>query len=156
MKHAAVQKTDEMERVVELLGGPNVLGRKLKSRFDAHDLIKAGFPSQALLHLMSSLVLLKNEASFSAVVGISTRTIQRRKKTPSKLLDQNQSGRTWKFAEILALATEVFGSQIDAEQWMENPVLGLNNRRPIDLMATSAGVEMVEDILARLDFGVYV
>ena len=27
----------------------------------------------------------------------------------------------WKFAEVLAKATEVFGSQTDAEQWMERP-----------------------------------
>jgi putative toxin-antitoxin system antitoxin component (TIGR02293 family) len=38
----------------------------------------------------------------------------------------------WKFAEILAKATEVFGSQREAEQWMTRPATGLEQRRPID------------------------
>ena len=64
---------------------------------------------------------------------MSVRTYQRRKDTPSKPLSQEQSGRTWKFAEILAKATDVLGSQADAEQWLGRPAIGLDQRRPIDL-----------------------
>jgi hypothetical protein len=39
----------------------------------------------------------------------------------TKPLDLNESGRTWKFAEILVIATEVFGSQTEAEQWNGRP-----------------------------------
>ena len=76
--------------------------------------------------------------------------------TPLRPLRPEQSGRTWKFAEILAKATAVLGSQEEAEQWLERPAIGLNQRRPIDLLATPAGVEMIEDFLERLEFGVYV
>jgi uncharacterized protein (DUF2384 family) len=31
----------------------------------------------------------------------------------------------------------------------------LNQRRPIDLLATTAGVELVEEFLERLEYGVY-
>jgi putative toxin-antitoxin system antitoxin component (TIGR02293 family) len=88
-------------------------------------------------------------------VGMSLRTFQRKKDMPAKLLSQEQSGRTWKFAEILARATEVFGSQQEAEEWLERPAIGLEQRRPIDLLATPAGVELVEDLLVRIDYGVY-
>ena len=81
---------------------------------------------------------------------------QRRKDTPLRPFRPEQSGRTWKFAEILAKATAVLGSQEEAEQWLERPAIGLNQRRPIDLLATPAGVEMIEDFLERLEFGVYV
>lgn len=83
------------------------------------------------------------------------RTYQRRKDTPSKPLSQEQSGRTWKFAEILAKATDVLGSQAEAEQWLERPAIGLDQRRPIDLLSTPAGIELVEDYLERLEYGVY-
>lgn len=86
---------------------------------------------------------------------MSLRTFQRRKDAPDKPLSQEQSGRTWKFAEILAKATEVFGSQEEAEQWLERPAIGLDQRRPIDLLATPAGVELVEQYLTRLAYGVY-
>ena len=66
-----------------------------------------------------------------------------------------QSGRTWKLAEILAKATAVLGSKEDAEQWLEKPAIGLDQRKPMDLLATPAGVEMVEDYLGRLEYGVY-
>jgi putative toxin-antitoxin system antitoxin component (TIGR02293 family) len=56
---------------------------------------------------------------------------------------------------ILAKATEVFGSQAEAEAWMERPATGLEQRRPIDLLTTPAGVELVEDFLCRLAHGVY-
>jgi putative toxin-antitoxin system antitoxin component (TIGR02293 family) len=86
---------------------------------------------------------------------MSVRTFQRRKDMPAKLLSQEQSGRTWKFAEILAKATDVLGSQDEAEQWLERPAIGLDRRRPIDLLATPAGVELVEQHLTRLEYGVY-
>ena len=87
---------------------------------------------------------------------MSLRTFQRRKNTPAKPLNKEQSGRTWKFAEILAKATEVLGSQEEAEQWLERPAIGLNQRRPIDLLETPAGMELVEDYLMQLEYGVYV
>jgi putative toxin-antitoxin system antitoxin component (TIGR02293 family) len=86
---------------------------------------------------------------------MSVRTFQRRKGAPAKLLSQEQSGRTWKFAEILARATAVFGAQRQAEQWLERPAIGLDRHRPIDLLATPAGMQLVEDYLTRIEYGVY-
>jgi putative toxin-antitoxin system antitoxin component (TIGR02293 family) len=37
----------------------------------------------------------------------------------------------------------------------ERPAIGLDQRRPIDLLATPAGAKIVEDFLDRLEFGVY-
>jgi putative toxin-antitoxin system antitoxin component (TIGR02293 family) len=62
---------------------------------------------------------------------------------------------TGKFAEILARATTLFGSQAAAEQWLEQPATGLDQRRPIDLVTTPAGLELVEDFLGRIEYGVY-
>jgi putative toxin-antitoxin system antitoxin component (TIGR02293 family) len=61
---------------------------------------------------------------------------------------------TWKFAELLARATTVFGSQAAAQQWLEQPATDLDQRRPIDLMTTPAGPELVEDCLGRIKYGV--
>ena len=57
--------------------------------------------------------------------------------------------------EILAKASAVFGSKQEAQQWLERPATGLNQRRPIDLLATFAGVALVEDFLTRLEYGTY-
>jgi putative toxin-antitoxin system antitoxin component (TIGR02293 family) len=62
---------------------------------------------------------------------------------------------TGKLAEILAKATLIFGSLEQAEQWLERPATGLDQRKPIDLLETPAGVKLVEDFLTRLEHGVY-
>lgn len=145
----------DLQKVADLLGGARVLSRRVTSALDAHELLLHGLPTSALDYLVGRLVFIHKAESLEKAVGMSVRTYQRRKDTPLKPLSQEQSGRTWKFAEILAKATDVLGSQAEAEQWLERTAIGLDQRRPIDLLATPAGVELVEDYLERLEYGVY-
>ncbi|MER9237544.1 DUF2384 domain-containing protein [Mesorhizobium sp. M0074] len=154
-KAAPAAKNNELQKVAKLLGGSRILARRLSSALDAHELLLHGLPASALDHLIGQLVFIQKTDSLGKAVGMSLRTYQRRKDAPSKPLSQDQSGRTWKFAEILSKATDVFGSQAEAEQWLERPAIGLDQRRPIDLLATPAGIELVEDYLERLEYGVY-
>jgi putative toxin-antitoxin system antitoxin component (TIGR02293 family) len=57
--------------------------------------------------------------------------------------------------EILMRAISVFGSRTAAERWLAQPPTGLDQRRPIDLLTTPAGAELVEDFLGRIEYGVY-
>jgi putative toxin-antitoxin system antitoxin component (TIGR02293 family) len=145
----------ELRRIIALLGGDRVLDHPPESPIEVHDMLLHGLPGKALTHLVDSVVVLRKAASLEKAVGISLRTFQRRKDAPGKPLSLEQSSRTWKFADILARATAVLGSQEDAEQWLERPAIGLDQRRPIDLLATSAGTQIVEDFLQRLEYGVY-
>ena len=146
----------QVEEVVDVLGGSKVFKTRPAGPLDAHDLLLQGLPGAALTHLIDSFALLKDPATLEKAVGISRRTVQRRKSAPVKLLSREQSGRAWKFAEILAKATAVLGSRKEAERWLEREAIGLDRRRPIDLLATTAGVEIVESHLERLEYGVYV
>ena len=145
----------ELQKIEALLGGSRILVRRLTNALDAHELLLHGLPAAALDHLVGNLVVIGKNETLEKAVGMSLRTWQRRKDTPSKPLSQEQSGRAWKFAEILAKATDIFGSQAEAEQWLERPAVGLDQRRPIDLLGTPAGIELVEDHLDRLEYGVY-
>jgi putative toxin-antitoxin system antitoxin component (TIGR02293 family) len=144
----------ELAKVAELLGGQQILRRPLRDQLEAHELLVRGLPGKALAHFVDNLVVLRWDDSFAKAVGMSLRTYQRHSLEGTKL-NQEQSGRTWKLAEIIAKATEVFGSRKDAEEWLERPAIGLNQRRPIDLLASPAGVEMVENFLDQVDYGVY-
>jgi putative toxin-antitoxin system antitoxin component (TIGR02293 family) len=145
----------ELQRVADLLGGIRLLGYKLTNALDVHEMLGRGLPGAALSHLINGLVTPHDPASLEKAVGMSLRTFQRRKRASAKPLSREQSGRTWKFAEILAKATSVLGSQEEAEQWLERPAIGLDQRRPIDLLTTPPGVMLVEDFLERLEYGVY-
>lgn len=74
---------------------------------------------------------------------------------PKKPLSVKESGGLPKPIEILARATEVFGSPEEAKRWLEQPALGLDQQRPIDLLQTPAGAKLVEDFLGRLEYSVY-
>ncbi|MFN7024913.1 MAG: antitoxin Xre/MbcA/ParS toxin-binding domain-containing protein [Pseudorhizobium sp.] len=145
----------DLQKVAALLGGTNVLSRRLTGALDAHELLLHGLPASAVDHLVGTLVVIGKGDTLEKAVGMSLRTWQRRKDAPLKPLSQEQSGRAWKFAEILAKATDVLGSQAEAERWLERPAIGLDQRCPIDLLGTPAGVELIEDYLQRLEYGVY-
>ena len=74
---------------------------------------------------------------------------------PDARLSPEQSGRAWTFAEILARATALLGDRAEAEAWLDRSAIGLDGRKPIDLLATPAGVALIEDYLTRLEHGVY-
>lgn len=156
---AAVEHYQEgnpkLREAAELLGGAETLSRLPESSLDAHELLARGLPPRALEHLLDHLLVLKPSDALERAIGMSGRTLQRRRQVQTKLLDTNQSIRTWVFAKILGRATAVFGSQEEAERWLESPAMGLDRWRPLDLLATSEGAELVEDFLDRLEYGVY-
>lgn len=143
----------ELSQIRAWLGGPKVIP-KVKTRFEAHELIQHGLPIRAVLALMENLGTLHAEFAL-ACLGMSPRTFHRKKQEPTKMLNQEQSGRTWKFAELLARATEIFGSKQAAEDWLQRPAIGLDGRRPIELLTTPTGMQLVEDFLTRIEYGVY-
>jgi putative toxin-antitoxin system antitoxin component (TIGR02293 family) len=145
----------EIQRIANLLGGVRVLRHRLRDPLDVHEAISRGLPRSALTCLVSRVSVLRDPASLEQAVGVSLRTFQRFKLTPDKPLSTEQSGRAWKFAEILAKATEVLGSQEEAEDWLRRPAMALDRRRPIDLLASPAGATLVEDLLGRIEYGVY-
>lgn len=57
--------------------------------------------------------------------------------------------------DILARARQVFGDQDSAEAWLAAPAVALDNQRPIDLISSAAGAEVVADHLTRMEHGVY-
>jgi putative toxin-antitoxin system antitoxin component (TIGR02293 family) len=147
---------DEFLHVSKLLGGQRLLRHRVAGPLDAHALILEGIPGAALMHMIDRLTALDKSAAFENAVGMSVRTLQRRKSAPASHLSTEQSAKTWKFAQVLAKATAIFGSQEEAEQWMLRPATGLDRHSPIELLATPAGVGLVEDFLVRIEHGVYV
>ncbi|WP_116134074.1 antitoxin Xre/MbcA/ParS toxin-binding domain-containing protein [Tropicimonas sp. IMCC34043] len=150
------QVESDVSRAYDLLGGEQTIRPPIRNALDAHDLLVKGLPSASLLHLVNAVAFLERDDALMKAIGISVRTLQRRK-TDKKatLLTGEQSNRTWRFAEILGHAIEVMGSKAEAEAWMNRPAIGLENRKPVDLLATSAGAEAVDEYLTRIEYGVY-
>ena len=58
-------------------------------------------------------------------------------------------------AGIAALAQRVFGDADIAREWLLAPNPALNHKMPLRLLRTGSGAKVVEDILTRIDHGVY-
>lgn len=158
MSSASLLCVDFQERLYglsrSLLGGKKFWHHRLSSRFDIHAAIVSGVPYASLFFLISSVKGLE-ESELAKVLGISTRTLRRQRETPEKTMPANLASKTWLFAETLARATETFGGKEEAERWMSKPAMGLDGQRPIDLLQTVQGAELVNDFLTRLEHGVY-
>jgi putative toxin-antitoxin system antitoxin component (TIGR02293 family) len=137
----ALSEEQKLVIISGFLGGNKVFrkGHSPRTYLEAHEALVHGLPGM----------------SIEKAIGMSLRTYQRLK-SEKKPLSHEQSSRAWKFAEVLARATSVFGSQQKAEQWLGEPAKGLNGHRPVELLATQTGTELVEQFLERLDYGVYV
>jgi putative toxin-antitoxin system antitoxin component (TIGR02293 family) len=136
------------------LGGKKFIRHELTSRSDVHSAIVSGVPYAALIFLVSQVRGLE-ETDVVKVLGISTRTLRRQSETPERSMPTDLASKTWLFAETLAKATEIFGGKEEAERWMSKPAMGLDRQRPIELLQTVQGAELVNDFLGRLEYGVY-
>lgn len=158
---AAAGLTDFVEREQRVyrlsrnfLGGKRFWHRRLASRSDVHSAIVRGIPYASLLFLVEQMQEL-GEDDIAKTLGISARTLRRQSEAPGKRMPADLASKTWLFAETLAKATEIFGGKEEAELWMARPAMGLDGQKPIDLMRTVQGAELVHDFLGRLEYGVY-
>jgi putative toxin-antitoxin system antitoxin component (TIGR02293 family) len=150
-----IPQTDPtIRQTIDLLGGALVSKKALRSDLEVHEVLLKGMSGKVLTFVVRHAKILER-SDFLKVAGISFRTVQRFSATSNKLLSREQSGRVWKFAEILARAIEVFGTREEAERWLATPAIALDQHRPVDLLASPVGIEMVEQLLGRLKFGVY-
>jgi putative toxin-antitoxin system antitoxin component (TIGR02293 family) len=138
----------------QLLGGSRLIKSQMSSRSEVHAAILEGIPYASLIFLLTTFKAL-DESDVVNALGISARTLRRQKETPKKSMPADLASKTWLFAETLAKASEVFGSKERAEEWMAKPAMGLDRQRPIDLLQTFQGAEIVNDFLTRLEYGVY-
>jgi putative toxin-antitoxin system antitoxin component (TIGR02293 family) len=56
---------------------------------------------------------------------------------------------------VVDLATRVFGSHEAAERWLLQKSLALDGERPLDLLTSASGREAIQDLLTRIECGVY-
>lgn len=90
---------------------------------------------------------------WSRILHITERTIQRYKKEKRKF-ESLQSERIIEIAKLQLKGTEVFGSKEYFEEWMNSKIVALGNIRPIDLLDSSFGIDLLTDELGRIEHGV--
>lgn len=140
--------------VLSLLARGRTSRRRIDSPQQVHDMLEAGLPGSARIALIEHLRAINSETVLR-VLEVSTRTFARSKKRPGAPLSATESSNVWRLADLITQATRVFGDQEAAERWFLEPALALDNRRPIDLVKTAPGAQLVKELLTRMEYGVY-
>ena len=113
--------------------------------------VRRGLPIDELTTLQTGLqVPLEQLAS---KLAISRATLQRRK--ASGRLSPDESDKLLRFSRLLSQATEVFGDAAKAREWLKLPQRGLGGAVPLEYAETEIGAREVENLLGRIDYGVY-
>jgi putative toxin-antitoxin system antitoxin component (TIGR02293 family) len=141
----------ETERIVRILGGEEVVGRKLRSRSDLIPVLRKGLRYRALDRVMDGLDLTQQQVVDS--LALSKRTLARRK--GEGRLSAEESDRLYRIARVAARAEEVFGSTDTVKRWLVHPNRALGGSTPLSLLDTYEGTSEVEAVLGRIEHGVF-
>jgi putative toxin-antitoxin system antitoxin component (TIGR02293 family) len=88
-----------------------------------------------------------------AALGLSRATLHRRK--AAARLTTGESDKVVRFARLLGRAVHLFGGLEEARQWLKAPQRGLGGAVPLVYAQTEVGAREVENLLGRIDHGVY-
>jgi putative toxin-antitoxin system antitoxin component (TIGR02293 family) len=113
--------------------------------------IHAGLSFRAVQNLQKALdVPMEKVAS---VLGMSRATLHRRKIQGK--IDKEESEKLVRYQRLLKKAEDVFGGATAAREWLTNKQAGLGNAVPLEFAKTEIGAREVENLLGRIEYGVY-
>jgi len=115
-------------------------------------IIRKGLPVQAIESIARATRMTQSE--LARCVGLAERTLMRRKKAcatnPDTRLTAEESGRVLRLVRTLAVAGQVFNDFNLAMAWLRDPHSIMHDQRPLDLLDTDMGTELVVSSLTRM------
>ena len=113
--------------------------------------IHSGLSFRAVLNLQKALDIPMEKVA--SVLGMSRATLHRRKIQGK--IDKEESEKLVRYQRLLKKAEEVFGDMASAREWLTRKQTGLGGAVPIEFARTEIGAREVENLLGRIEYGVY-
>jgi putative toxin-antitoxin system antitoxin component (TIGR02293 family) len=139
----------------ERIAGAESLGMsshpEVRRKPDLIRLLKMGLPFSALARLRARMD--SSAAEIAIRVTIPMRTLARRKKEGRFL--PAESERLFRIASLFDRAAEVLGDLEAARRWFRTPAKAFEGKTPLEYADTEIGAREVEDLLGRLEEGVF-
>ena len=113
--------------------------------------VRKGIAYSAFEHFQRNTALATE--ALAALAGIPRRTLARRKEQGR--FEPDESDRLVRFAKLFGRALELFEGDADAaREWLTTPQRGLGGIAPVELGKTDIGVNEVENLIGRLEYGI--
>ena len=140
--------SEVIEAVAEKLGGPAVLGNRVRSQAELALVVRQRLPLAALKGLAQAGI---SEQEIERLV-IPQRT-RRHRAEKGQPLTIDESDRAVRLLRVQTIAEETFGEREKAATWLRRGLSELGGETPLDLAQTEAGGRVVETILAKIAWG---
>ncbi len=114
-------------------------------------IIKKGLPISTFEKIQKELEV--SADTLASTVNIASRTLARRKKEGR--FQPDESERVLRIASLIDRALQVLHNQGRVKLWFKSPQKGLGGKTPLEYADTEPGAREVEDLLGRLEHGVY-
>ena len=124
---------------------------------------KATHPTQLIHRIQKGLRFSELEAlqkqldlpldQLASKLSISRATLHRRKNAGR--LSPDESDKVMRFSRLLEHAADVFGNVERGRAWLKFPQYGLGGVVPLEYAKTEVGAREVDNLLGRIDYGVY-
>jgi putative toxin-antitoxin system antitoxin component (TIGR02293 family) len=124
--------------------------RKLNSRIDFVLLCREGIPMSVFKKIQRYTSLTSKE--ISEILPVSERQLLRYK--DDHILRKDISSTLIQLLELFERGYDIFGED-KFKIWIRSKIASLGNVRPIDILDTPIGIQMVEDTMGRIEHGVY-
>jgi putative toxin-antitoxin system antitoxin component (TIGR02293 family) len=147
----AVYYTRQPGSLFSSLFGNSVSQFNLMSDFDILKTSRDGLPKYTLMTLAKNISLTLHE--FSNIMHISERTLQRY--DDDTVIKTEYTEKAIQLARLYTRGEEVFGSLDKFKTWMKTPLHVFKGERPVSLLDTSIGFDMIFKELGRIEYGVF-
>ncbi|REL27754.1 DUF2384 domain-containing protein [Thalassotalea euphylliae] len=112
-----------------------------------------GLPFEVYGRIAKHTKLDKKE--IASALHLAPATVARRAK--SGYFSREEGDRLYRLAAVLNAANELFEHDMAAAvDWLKHPARGLGNKKPIEMLRTTAESEAILDLIGRLEHGVVV
>jgi len=137
-----------IDSIVDVMGGVQVLKRHISSEVDFAEAIMNGIPVRAVKNIQEYISV--NDAKMASLIHLSPKTFRSR-----KTLKADEGDHAYTIARVIVAAEDAIGEKDAAIEWLYSKQAALGDRIPMELIGTSAGTQAVEDLLGRIEYGVY-
>lgn len=135
----------------ELLGGKLFSASMPATALDFYDVVSSGIPKLSVDILAEIMEIPMTRMAL--LLNLSYKTLTR--KNIKDLLDPVVSSHTYELSGVIAKGLEVFEDGDKLNKWLNKENRALKGKKPFDLLNTPTGIRLVNQILGRLEEGVY-
>ena len=139
----------EPRKIGEVLGGTRLMHRSVTSLLELNGAVERGLPQETLRHVARRIF--PNSAEQRALMYriVPEATFKRRRDR----LSPAESEKTERLARIVAMAEDVWQDADEMRRFLTTPHMELAGRTPLDAVMTELGARQVEEVLARIVYG---